>query len=126
MPQPSLYNDGNVNFGSSRVTVSGVQYVAEDITLTIPTNLIERRDQSNARSGFVITQAQESGSMTLQTPSGNQFPGVGYVFSPTTFVDIILPASVTAHPWAITSVAGSYSQAGVTKANVGITYASQS
>ncbi len=65
------YNDNNVPFGSQVVTMlsggtSGVTFVAENISLKEPSNIIERFDEVGAPSGQVIQPQFVNGTATLQ------------------------------------------------------------
>lgn len=71
-------NDGNVPYGSYVVTVAGSAMVAESITPSRPSSIIERRDQLNAPSGQVIIPDFETATMTLQRPTTSaDVPSIG-------------------------------------------------
>ena len=123
MPLPFI--DNAVPYGSSRViinSVSGSPYVAENISLSFPTRLVERQDQLGAPNGFVIIKGQPTGSCTLQiATSGATYPNAGDTI--TAFSDLILPSYASGHPWAISNVTSPYEQAGVWKTNLNIVLA---
>ena len=60
------YNDNNVPYGSQVITIGGVTFVAENISIDAPTQIIERRDELGAPSGQVIVEQFNTGSAVLQ------------------------------------------------------------
>ena len=63
----AIVNNGSVPYGSYQVTIGSTLYVAEDIRYQRPTFKIERRNQINQASGFVLDDADfPTGTMTIQ------------------------------------------------------------
>jgi len=60
------YNDNNVPFGSQVITIGGTAFVAENISLNIPTQITERRNEVGDPNGQVIIEQFGNGSATLQ------------------------------------------------------------
>lgn len=60
------YNDGSVPYGSQVVTIGGVAFVAEQINVTEPSNIIERMDELGVPSGQVIIGGFVNGTAVLQ------------------------------------------------------------
>ena len=60
------FNDVNVPFGSQVVTIGGTAFIADNISLNVPTQVIERRDEVGNPSGQVIIEQFVSGSAVLQ------------------------------------------------------------
>ena len=65
----AAYNDGNVPFGAQVVTIGGVSFVAEDLQITDPSTIIERRDALGNPTGQVIITNFSNGTATLQYAS---------------------------------------------------------
>ena len=113
--------DNSVAYGSSRAVTNAGTLVAENITLSFTTTLIERKDQLGAPSGFVLVKGQPTGSCTLQIPTNaSTYPQVGDTI--TSFSDITVTAAGT-HPWAISQVGQAYEQGGIWKVNVNLVLA---
>jgi hypothetical protein len=78
----AAFNDGNVPFGSQVVTIGATAYVAENISYTEPSNLIERRDEDGDPSGQVAIPGFGNGQSTLQLASTlTVIPAVGATFT---------------------------------------------
>ncbi len=60
------FNDGNIPFGAQVVTIGASGFVAENVTYTEPSSIIERRDEDGDPSGQVIIPGFGNGSTTLQ------------------------------------------------------------
>lgn len=93
----ALVNDGNIPYGSYQVTIGSTLYTAEDIRYSRPTFKIERRNQLNQASGFVLDDSDfPTGSMTVQRPTTTDpvltagltvlFPSAAPVDTGTTYV----------------------------------------
>jgi hypothetical protein len=71
-------NNGNVPYGSTTVTIASVAYVASQLELTQGSTILERRNQLNEPSGFVITPDFKRGSCMLQRPTSTApLPQIG-------------------------------------------------
>ena len=78
------YNDGAIPYGSRIVTIDTVAYIAEDIEVTRPTSVIERRNELNEPSGQVLIQDFVTGSATLQlAATSTDIPDLGATFTMT-------------------------------------------
>lgn len=76
------YNPGTVGYGSLVLTINSVAYVAEDISLTIPTRTIERNTELGAPGDFVLIEGRTTGSATLQLATATTvLPTNGQEFS---------------------------------------------
>ncbi len=76
------YNDGSVPFGAQVVTIGTTPYVAENVTYTEPSTVIERRDEDGDPSGQVVVAGFGSGSATLQLATTlTVIPAVGATFT---------------------------------------------
>ncbi len=83
MPSPQ-FNDGTVQYGSRVLTINGVTYVADNITVNRPTKRIERTDQIGEPSGSVGVAGFVTGSCQLQiATSSTAEPQGGYTFTVT-------------------------------------------
>lgn len=60
------YNDGSVPFGAQAVTIGGLSIVAESISLSQPSTIIERSNATGDPSGQVIIETFNTGSAVLQ------------------------------------------------------------
>lgn len=60
------YNDNNVPFGSQVITIGAVGFVAEQISLTVPTQITERRDEVGNPTGQVLIEQFNTGTATIQ------------------------------------------------------------
>ena len=90
---PSVFNDGNIPFGSEVVSINGVDYVAEEIEFTEKSTAIYRRDEQNVPNGGVYIQDLVTGKMTLQLaststpiPEGQSIVTMDFRGTPTQFV----------------------------------------
>ncbi len=78
----SFYNDNSVPFGSKVITIGGVAYVAEHISLSRPSHIIERKDQIGEPNGWVGTKGFDHGSCTLQIATEDTaYPARGDTFT---------------------------------------------
>lgn len=76
------YNDGSVPYGSQVVSIGGVSFVAESISITEPSTVVERRDELGNPSGQVIIGQFINGSCVLQlATTATQLPTFGTTFS---------------------------------------------
>lgn len=76
------YNDGSVPYGSQVVTIGGVAFVAEQINVTEPSNIIERMDELGVPSGQVIIAGFVNGTAVLQlATTSTQLPTFGATFT---------------------------------------------
>jgi hypothetical protein len=68
---PLVFNDGNLPFGSSLVTIPGFAdpFVAEEIDFEEKSTAIYRRNEINVPNGGVYIQDLVKGKMTLQLHS---------------------------------------------------------
>lgn len=75
-------NDGSIPYGSQVLTINAVTYVAESITLSEPTNVIERMNELGEPSGQVLVNQFNTGSATLQLAStSTAHPANGMTFT---------------------------------------------
>lgn len=75
-----IYNDGTVQYGSQVLVIpktTGSNYVADDIEITQPTNVIERTDELGEPSGQVLVAGFVTGTATLQLATGITPPDLG-------------------------------------------------
>lgn len=78
----AIKNDGSVPYGSEVLTISGVAFIAENVTYTNPTTFLERRNELNEPSGGVTIQDFINGSATLQlATTATVVPTNGAVFT---------------------------------------------
>jgi len=90
---PSIYNDGNIPFGSQVVTINTTDYVAEEIEFEEKSTAIYRRDEQNIPNGGVYIEDLVKGKMTLQLetnataiPENQSLATLDFRGSPTVFV----------------------------------------
>ena len=67
----ATYNDNNVPYGSQVVTIysggsTGTAFILEQISLNVPTQITERRDEVGNPNGQVIIEQFNTGSATAQ------------------------------------------------------------
>lgn len=107
-------NDGDVPYGSFVLTVGSTAFVAESVSFTQASTVIERRSEINAPSGQVIIPDFVTGTAVLQRPaSSTSSPQVGdAVTLPTNAL-----AGFTGSVW-VSDVGPTYSQADVQKFNI--------
>lgn len=107
-------NDGDVPYGSFVITVGSAALVAESISFTEASSVIERRNQLNAPSGQVITPDFVTGTAVVQRPaSATGSPRVGDV--------VALPSDALAGftgSLFVSDVGPAYSQGEVQKFNL--------
>ena len=73
-------NDGNVPYGCYVITISSASFVAESISFTEASSVIERRNELNAPSGQIITPDFVTGTAVVQRPAtSTAIPDVGDV-----------------------------------------------
>lgn len=83
MPSPQ-FNDGTVQYGSRVLTIGGVAYVADNITVNRPTKPIERTNEIGEPSGSVGVAGFVTGSATIQLASSSTVePAGGATFTVT-------------------------------------------
>jgi len=80
---PALFNDSNFqNFGSAFLPISGSAvtgvFMAENLTITRPTTVIDIRGPQNEPAGRILTADYVNGSATLQV--SGVFPSLGSTF----------------------------------------------
>jgi hypothetical protein len=75
----ALLNQGSVPYGSR--LIDGM--VADNISVSIPTKVIERTDELDEPSGQVIYAGVATGTATLQMASANDVPTLGATFTST-------------------------------------------
>ena len=76
------YSDGNAPFGSQIITIGTTAYVAEKISYSEPSTIVERRDEDGDPSAQVIVAGFGSGSMDLQFATTlTVIPAVGATFT---------------------------------------------
>jgi len=79
-----VYNSGTVQYGSRVLSINSVNYIADNIEVTRPTNVIERNDQINEANGWVAVPGHVTGTATLQLATGSTaIPVLGNTFSTT-------------------------------------------
>ena len=130
-PSPSTataYNDGNIQYGSIIVTVYGPPqpngvsrgtYIVENIPFQRPTKVIERPDEIGGPNGFIVVNAQNTASATIQMGDNTtNRPQVGDWFTYTA------DAIIGAERWVLTEVTDPREMQGYFKANVTLRKAS--
>lgn len=60
------FNDVNIPFGSQAITIGGLSIVAESISISQPSTVLERSNQVGDPSGQVIIETFNTGSAVLQ------------------------------------------------------------
>jgi hypothetical protein len=109
------YVDNNVPYGAQILTIGATAYVAENITFTTPTTVIERRDEDGDPSGVVIIEGFGTGSATLQFATTlTMVPAVGATFTLTRNGG----ATAVTIGCVISEVSDAYSQLDAKKANI--------
>lgn len=84
-----LINDGTVQQGSRVLSIDSVSYIAENIEVTRPTQIVERRSELGAPNGQAQIDDFVTGTATLQLATGaTVIPENGDTFA-TTFVTAI-------------------------------------
>ena len=77
----ATFNDGTVPYGSQVITIGTQTFVAENITTTEPTTVIERRDELGSPAGQVIISNFITGSCVLQlATTSTPLPTIGATF----------------------------------------------
>ncbi len=115
----SAYSDGNAPFGSQVIAIGAppVNYVAEKISYSEPSTVVERRNQAGAPSDQIFVNGFGTGSMDLQfATTSTAIPAVGATFtltrqSATTGVAATLGCVVS-------QVGEAYGQLDITKCSV--------
>ena len=75
-------NDGSIPYGSVVLTINSVTYVAESISLDLPTNVLERKNEVGEPSGQVLVNGFNTGSASLQLAStSTAHPANGMTFT---------------------------------------------
>jgi hypothetical protein len=106
------FNDGAIPFGVQVVTIGASGFVAENLSYTEPSNIIERRDEDGDPSGQVIIPGFGSGSATLQLAAITWVvPTRGATFN-------VLRKSGATFGAIISEVGESYSQLEAVKVNI--------
>ena len=78
----SAYNDGNAPFGSQVITIGTTAYVAEKISYTEPSTIVERRDEDGDPAAQVFVNGFGSGTAELQFATTlTVIPAVGATFT---------------------------------------------
>jgi hypothetical protein len=77
----AAYNDGAVPYGSRILSIintttgaTAVVFVAENVSIQRPTNIIERKDENDEPSGQVLVKNFNTGSATLQLATSTTVP----------------------------------------------------
>ena len=76
----AVYNDGNIPYGSRAVSINGTGYIADDISITRPTQEIKRTNELGEPNGWVATIDFVEGQATLQMPDSTTTPDNGDTF----------------------------------------------
>ena len=82
----ATYNDGIVPYGSRVIKIpvtTGDDFVAESISVSRGTKIIERNNELGEPSGWVAVPAFVTGTATLQIATGNAAPLLGETFTAT-------------------------------------------
>lgn len=115
MPDPTGTKvDGGVVFGSQEVTISTVDYIAENIQIDADSREIDRGNEYGVPNGQVLVRQKKKGSMTLQLAAAA-------TVIPPLFAEVsITPTGTgaTAITFIIKKVGQAYSHEGETKVNV--------
>lgn len=106
-------NDLNVPYGSVVVTVNAVGFVAENVTITEPSTVIEVRDHLGVPSDQVIIPGFITGTATLQFPDTSTVaPTIGATF-------LYTANGSTAITYYVSEVGQPITQMDIKKVNVG-------
>lgn len=109
------YNSGTIGYGSLVLTINSVAYVAEDISLSLPTQELLRYDELNAPEGIVLTEDFASGSATLQlATTSTVLPIRGQTFT----ANLQREASSGTQTYVITQVDPSFAQGDFQKVSI--------
>lgn len=83
-----LANYGGVMHGSRTITIGGLTYVAQNISISRPTVDISTRNANGEPNGFVLVEDFVTGSATLTVATGSStIPACAATFS-TTFTTV--------------------------------------
>jgi|GEM_PF-1439387 len=83
MPNTQV-NDGSVVYGSRQLSITTINYVADDFTLTPSFTEVVRTDQNDKPSGRMTVKGPRKGSATLQlATTSTTFPDFGAQFTET-------------------------------------------
>ena|SRR5579864_1785555 len=81
MPAPA-YNDGNIPYGSVKITVGGTLMVAEEVDFEDTVHTVDRRNEVGIPNGAVYIPQKVTGKLVLQLPSSaTAVPNVGDIGS---------------------------------------------
>lgn len=76
------YNDVNIPVGAQILTIASVTFVAENISFTQPSTVLERRDEDGDPSGQVFIAGFDNGTATLQLATTSTVPpAIGATFT---------------------------------------------
>lgn len=62
----ATYNDGNAPYGSQVVTIGATAFIAEQISINVPSQIIEVRDEAGNPTKQVIIEQFNTGAAVLQ------------------------------------------------------------
>jgi len=78
----AIYNPDTVPYGSVKLTINMVEYIADDLTVTYSTKVIERTNELDEPLGQVLYKGWDTGSATLQlATAATAIPAVGDTFT---------------------------------------------
>jgi hypothetical protein len=109
------YIDNSVPYGSVVLVINTVDYVADDITITKSTKVIERTNEVDEPSGQVIIEGFETGSATLQlATSATAIPAIGDTFTYSTVTYVVSEVGVPKSKGDYTKINISFRKTGYT------------
>jgi len=80
----TIYNDGDVSYGSRDLTINGVVYATDDFNLTPDKTEILRTSRLERPTGKVVIKGLVRGTATLQlATSSTAIPQIGHTFTVT-------------------------------------------
>lgn len=107
----AFINDGTLPYGSQVLTIDTVAYVAENINITRPGTILERKSEIGDPSGQVGIAGFVTGSATLQlAAAATAHPDLGDTFTAT--------FGEGSETWFVSSVSPAYEAEGITKINI--------
>lgn len=83
MPVPSIVIDGAHSYGSHRITIDAVEYIADDIRITRAVDKAQDNTNLGSPNRGRYTGGRATGTATLQIPASGTRPQFGKPFTDT-------------------------------------------
>lgn len=107
------HSDGALIFGSQILTINSVAYIGENISVSLPTKMIESMNEVGVDNKTILIEKKFTGSATLQlASSATVSPSRGHTFS------ITPVGGGTARQCWVTEVGEAFTQDGETKVSI--------